>query len=102
LVLLAQRWTSLEASGDLGKLERHKEVKEAKEQGGSPAATLRAYLEYYKREEGFESWTRDHMSDARFKVVDVWKKAQYQKRPLPVEGNFLILPETDFLDFSRY
>jgi hypothetical protein len=85
LLLLAQRWVSLAASGGLGELEQCQEVRAVKEKGGAPAEILKAFLESFKRRKGFERWTRDRMSDARMEVIKVWNKCQL-KRPLNSKG----------------
>jgi hypothetical protein len=85
LSLLAQRWLSLAASGDLGGLEQCEEVRAVKEKDGIPAEALKAFLENYRREEGFAWWNWHHMSGARLEVIRVWNKRQ-PKRTLDSEG----------------
>ena len=86
------------ASGGLRELERIEGIKAVKERGGGPAEILKAFLENYRREQKFDTWTWEHMNDARFQVVKVWQKRQEHlkkrqlKRPLVPEGMLLSEP----------
>lgn len=85
LFLLAQRWLSLAASGDLGELEQCDEVRAVKDKRGTPAEVLAAFLESYQRKKAFARWTWRHMSDAKLEVIKEWNKRQ-PKRPLDSGG----------------
>jgi len=90
LLLLTQRWVSLAASGQLGKLVQHKDIKELQEKNGTPADILTMFLELYRHKKGFDVWTREHMSNARIKVIKVWKQARL-KRPRTVDHEGTII-----------
>lgn len=76
LLLLAQRWASLSLHGVLGRLESHEDIIAVNDRNGSPAEVLRAFLECYRRANGFERWNRRHMRDLRLRVVKIWQEQQ--------------------------
>ena len=83
LHILAQHWVMLAGNRVLGKLGEHKDVKTAEAGSCSMPGQLRAYLEAYRREKGFDQWTYAHMSDARSKVVEVCYEFQQKKGLFP-------------------
>jgi hypothetical protein len=91
LHILAQHWVMLAGNGALGNLEEHEDVKAVKARGGSMPDQLRAYLEAYRPENGFDQWRYEHMSDVRSEVVEVCYEFQQKK------GDFTL--STEFLSF---
>jgi hypothetical protein len=91
LCLLGERWAFLAAENALSGLESHEEIQQVKENGGSLAQRLKAYLKVHKKLAGFEKWTEEHMSDARYRVIKVYEAYLEEKqRPLSCFGiNFL-------------
>jgi hypothetical protein len=83
LCLLGERWAFLAAENALSTLESHEEIQEVKDRGGSLAQRLKAYLKVHKKLAGFEKWTDVHMSDARYRVIEVFEAyLEEKKRPL--------------------
>ena len=85
---LAERWVYLAANNALGSLQDHPDIKKAKE-GGSLADGIRAYLEVYRREAGFEKWSDETLNEARFRIIQVWDEFQ-RKRRFPEAGQLCI------------
>jgi hypothetical protein len=77
--LIAQRWASLSLHGRLGSIRRFADVQAVKQQGGSPSQILGAWLERYRRRNGFDKWNREHMREARLSIVEIWKERQPQR-----------------------
>jgi len=80
LIYLAQRWTSLSATSDLGELEDSVAVRVAKDEGGSVGQVIRAYLIDYRQQNGIRKWTEKNISGAGDRVVQVWNRVHTQRR----------------------
>lgn len=80
---IAERWISLGAVRALGGLEDNVSRKAT---GASIAGRLKAFMEDYQRQNDFDGWTLEHITNCRWEVAQIWSDFQEKRRLAAAEN----------------